>query len=64
MNHTLSYLSLDGLYPAASCSCGSGFSITRTDRDTRETVKERLDKLHLEHVEQNENDHSTVDSLP
>lgn len=52
MTHKLEYLSLDGLYPAATCSCGFGCATTRTDHDTRETVKAQLDKLHQEHVKE------------
>lgn len=55
MTHTLSYLAIDGLFPAATCACGWGTTFSRTDADTRQTVKARLDKMHEEHVTQTEN---------
>lgn len=53
MDHKIEYLSINGLFPAAACSCGKFcHTFTRTSDDTNQTVKARLDEAHREHVEE------------
>lgn len=62
MIHTITYLTIDGLYPASACSCGRyGYTFTRTQDDTRESVKQRLDDAHRKHIEE---ENKTQGALP